>query len=310
MLNVTAEFYKGASPSLFWEMTVCQTLTGKGAAMAALSRPMAYGEILARFVTGKMGAPGPARVLEIGGGYGSLMEAFAEKIQPAEITMADISPRFLDMQKKALARFANVSFVLSDAGEFLSSCEGFFDLVIANENMGDMDTATDLDRDALLEMAVKGPPYAPDETGRAARLVSLYGLDLPEETPVTVNVGALELIEKLKGRARAAFLSEHSANAKAAPPYEFLVPVADGKPRAIKLAGHIEYSIDFDHAEKVARMSGFNVERLSMLEFLKVRTDEGARFMAAAQCAGMGNAEEIHEFLNHVKEYECMFLTA
>lgn len=311
MLNETKDFYQGSAPSLFWEMTVCQTLSDPlAAAMTALVEPMPYGAMLARFLAAKTGAQGTGKVLEIGGGYGTLMKAFAAKANPREIVMADISPKFLEIQKKSLEGLENVTFVLSGAHEFLSSARDCFDLVIANENMGDMDTLTGLARDALLKTVSKGPPFGSDETGRAARLLHLYGLPLPGEGEVTINAGALELVEGLKGKARAVFLSEHSANAKARPPYEFLVPLADGKPRAIKLAGHTEYTIDFDHVERTARLSGFNVERLSMPEFLGVRTDEGVRFMAAAQCTGLGNAEEIHEFLNHVKEYECLFLTA
>ena len=41
---------------------------------------------------------------------------------------------------------------------------------------------------------------------------------------------------------------------------------------------------------------------------LRVRSDDGARFMAGAECVGTERAETIHEFLHHVKEYECLLV--
>lgn len=309
-INNTDGFYAGDKPSLFWETTICRSLSDPDSAYGrTLEKPRRYGEILAGFLRCRIGGKPPGTVLEIGGGEGTLMEALAPRLAPASVVMVDISGRFSAMQKKRLEFMGNVEFTVSDALAWLDNTERSFDLVISNENVGDFQTVVFKNREVVGQLASAGVGKERDPALRAAEMVARYGLGLPEAGAAAVNLGALELVEKLKGRAAAAFISEHSACAKAAAPYDFLQPVADGRVRRIPLKDHDEYSIDFDHLEIVAKANGFSVERVWMPVFLGVRSDAGARFAAAAECVGNEEVEVMHEFLNHVKEYECAWLT-
>lgn len=308
-INNTEAYYKAEKPSLFWETTVCRSLSDPGSAYArALNVPRSYGNILADFLLPRLGGDNIGALLEIGGGEGTLMEILAQRLNPSTIRMVDISASFSALQRERLSGRRGVGFVVSDALAWLKNEPGHFDLVVSNENVGDFQTVVFYDSEVVKRLSGAGDAGNP--AVRAAALAGRYNLTLPEAGEVAVNIGALELVEALAGRARAVFLSEHSACAKSAPPYEFLQPVANGRPRRICLKDHDEFSINFDHVETVARACGFTVERVWMPEFLGVRSDAGARFAAAAECVGNEAVETLHEFLNHVKEYECVFLTA
>lgn len=303
-LNETSSFYTGDSPSLFWEMTVCQSLADPASSSAgALVNPLPYGALLGGYLSSRIDPETVRNLVEIGGGYGTLMAALHPFFNPDTLTMVDLSQRFSAIQAERLGGLASATFVNADVFGWLSEVKGDFDLVVANEFLGDLDTVV------LEERPRKGCEAVSPE-GRAARLIESYGLEVPSAGGFALNVGALELVENLSGRARHVFLSEHSCSVRCREPYDFLVPLADGLPRRIALKDHDEYSIDFNALERVARVNGFEVERVWMPELLGVRTDAGARFMALAECVGNDGAENIHEFLNHVKEYECALLTA
>lgn len=307
-INNTEDFYRGGNASLFWEATICRSLSDRSSSYSrALENPRTYGDILADFLSRRLIRKSVGPVLEIGGGEGTLMEALYPRISPESVTMVDISPRLSEMQKQRLSAFRRVTFAVSDALSWLANTAQRFDLVISNENVGDFQTVVFENGSVVQELASIGNESDPAQ--RAASLAVRYGLQLESTGAVAVNLGALELVEKLKGKTGAAFISEHSSRARAAPPYEFLAPVADGRVRRIPLKDHDEYTIDFDHMEIVAKACGFDVERIWMPVFLGVRSDAGARFAAAAECVGLGETEVVHEFLNHVKEYECMWLT-
>lgn len=305
-INETAQFYRGESPSLFYEMTVCQSLADLDSpALAALTERKVYGQLLAEFLQTHASLPKNPKILEVGGGYGTLMRSLARVLKPKEAAMFDISPAFLEKQQAALAGFTGFSFHLGDALEGLPATEGGWDLLLGNENLGDFPTITGLTHAELKSAANPSPLLQ-----RARRLIETYRLPVPEEGSFCLNAGALELVEKIAGRVKTAFFSEHSATVVHKPPYDFLKALADGTPRQIPLKDHSEYSIDFNHLELVALAHGFKVLRVPLVEILKVRCDEGARFMAGAECVGMERAEMIHEFMNHVKEYECALLTS
>lgn len=305
-INETVDFYKSDRASLFWETTICRSLSALTSPYAkALDEPRLYGDILADFILARLGGNSPRSVLEIGGGEGTLMECLLPALLPERLMMVDIAPRFSALQKERLKDFPAAEFAAADVFVWLAGNAERFELVVSNENIGDFTTVVFADFASVGESLAEDGP-----AGEAARLVRDFGLEGPADGEFAVNLGALKLVLALAGRAGAVFLSEHSANARSAPPYDFLMPLADGRVRRIPLKDHDEYSINFDHLEKVARASGFSVERVWMPAFLGVRSDEGARFMAGAECVGTQVAEVVHEFLHHVKEYECVFLTS
>ncbi len=309
----TEHFYRGGAPSLFWEMTVCQCLGRRGSPyQAALAEPAPYGALVARYLARVTGRRRWGSVVEIGGGYGTLMEAFLHEARPASVTMVDLSPRFLAEQQGALGGRAGCRFVEADAVEFLGRLAGAVDLVIANENLGDLPTVTGLRRDGVLRAAA-GALDPPDPlTAEVARVVRRYGLDL-SGAPETFafNLGAVELVEALAGRARVAFLVEHSSDVVLPEPYGFLpLEPGDGYPRRVALKDHDEYTIRFAVLEAVARALGFRVHRFHLAEAIGLRSDEGIRFMARTGATSSETAQVVHELCSHVAEYQGMILVA
>ncbi len=310
-LNRTEAFYRGEAPSLFWEMTVCQCLGRAGSPyQRALAEPAPYGALVARYLARVTGRRRWEAVVEIGGGYGTLMEAFLDEARPGAVTMVDLSPRFLAEQQRALAGRAGCRFVEADAVAFLERLNDPVDLVIANENLGDLPTATGLRRDRVLRAAAGASDPPGPLTARVAGVVRRYGLDL-SDAPETFafNLGAVGLLEALAGRARVAFLVEHSSDVVLPEPYGFLpLEPGHGYPRRVPLKDHDEYTIRFAVLEAVARRLGFRVHRFHLAEAIGLRSDEGIRFMARTGVTSSETAEVVHEFCGHVAEYQGMIL--
>jgi hypothetical protein len=295
-------------------MTICQCLARRDSPyQAALRTPAPYGELLAEFLVARVGLSPEWSAVEVGGGYGSLMSAFLGVVPLRDVTLVDLSPFFLEQQRRALAGHPGASFVRSDAVEYFRGRVQPVDLVISNENIGDLRTCVDVRRDGLFEELARGSARAEDSVVAAvAEKVARYDLDLSDAPErFAFNLGAVEYLEALAPSARAVFLSEHSAEAALPPPFDGFVspPRSDGYPRRVPLKGHDEYTIKFGHLEVVARRLGYRVERLHLMEFLDLRDDEGVRFMVRAPTIGNEVAEVIHEFYHHVAEYEAMVLT-
>lgn len=317
-INDPAPYYaQDPAPSLAWEMTVCQCLaTLESPYQAALRRPGRYGALVAQFLGDRAGLGGAEAVVEIGGGCGTLMAALLDAVPLRAVTMVDVSPVFLEEQRRALAGRVGVRFVRADAMDFLRSIDGPLDVVVSNENIGDLPTYTAVPRDQVLsrlETGVfrEGPPPG-DIVGHVAEKAARYGLDLscaPET--FAFNIGAIEYLEALAPRARAVWIAEHSCDAVVPAPYDDFVslPPSDGCPRRVPLRGHDEYTIKFEHLETVAGRLGYRAKRFHLMEFLDLRHDDAVRFMVRSANHLSELAEVIHEFYHHVAEYEAMLLT-
>ena len=80
-LNRTVAFYTAPDASLFWEMTVCQSLADPASpAMQALVEPAPYGTLLARWLVERGVLSSCKKALEVGGGHGSLMQALLAEV--------------------------------------------------------------------------------------------------------------------------------------------------------------------------------------------------------------------------------------
>lgn len=312
-LNDPGAYYAAdEQPSLAWEMTVCQSLArADSLCQRALRRPRRYGEALAEFLSDRIGLAPHWSVVEVGGGYGTLMAALLDRVPLGRVTMVDLSSFFLGEQRRALSGRDGVSFVHADALAFARGLGGEVDLVVSNENIGDLPTAIGLSRDDVLQ-AAEGADCAKPTVARVGDAVRRYGLDL-SGAPETFafNLGAVEYLEALAPAARAVFLSEHSAEAAVPPPFsEFVrLPPSDGYPRRVPLRGHDEYTIKFSHLEQVARRLGYEVLRLPLLEVLGLRDDREIRTMVGSPTTLSETAEVVHEFFHHVAEYEALLLT-
>lgn len=310
-VNDTSSFYAGGEdPSLLWELTVCQSLASVASAyQAALVRPAPYGALLARFLAPRVGlAPGWS-VLEIGGGYGTLMAAFLGEVSAREATLVDVSPYFGGEQRRALAGFSGCRFVTGDAAEVLAGLPGRVDLAVCNEVLGDLPTVTGISREELLAALADGS--AAGALGEVAEAVRRYGLDLSDAPEsFAFNLGAVKLLERLAPVARCVFLSEHGCDTVVPEPWgDFLVPTpGDGYPRRIPLKGHDEYSIRFGHLARVAEVLGYRVERLHLAQVVGLRSDDGIRSMARARTTATETAEVVAELCEHIADYQCLVL--
>ncbi len=308
-VNRTESFYRSDHPSLFWELTVCQSLARADTPFqAALERPAPYGVLVARYLARATGRRRWGRVVEVGGGYGSLMSGFLEEAEVEGVVMVDLSPRFLQEQRRALRGVERAVFVEADATAFFRALPDRVDLVIANENLGDFPTVRGLEPGAV-RAAVAGRAADP-LTLEVAERVRRYGLDLcGAPDPFAFNLGAVAFLEALAGKARVVFLAEHSADPVLPDRYRFLPqPAGHGFPRRIALKDHDEYTVRFDHLETVARHLGFAVHRFHLAELLGLRADEGIRSVVRSRGMGSETAEAVYELCEHVAEYQGMVL--
>ncbi len=297
-VNDPAAYYRGPEPpSLSWELTICQSLADPaGPYAAALRERLPYGALLARFLASRLPWP-PATVLELGGGYGTLMAAFLDRVPGCRATLVDVSPHFGALQRRALAGHPGCRFVEGDALAVLAGWREPADLVIVNEVVGDLPTVTGLDPRQLPETVA----------AKAAR----YGVDLSAAPAgFAFNLGAVELLERLAPVARAVFLSEHAADVAVPPPWhDLLVPTPGGGwPRRVALKGHDEYTIHFDHLAQVARALGYRVERFHLAELVGLRDDDGLKAMLRARTRATETAEMVVEFCDHLADYQGMVM--
>ncbi|MCD6291922.1 MAG: SAM-dependent methyltransferase [Deltaproteobacteria bacterium] len=321
-LNLTSDYYTGAHPSLLWEMTICQSLgDGTGAFAKALEKPAAYGNLIADYLGQSASWPRECgEIIEIGGGYGTLMAALLEVLKPQKITMVDISPLLLQKQQERLAQFS-ISFHCEDIFAWLPTLQRPVDLLILNEIIGDFPTITGLSKTAL-QTHLQKPPAELETTkspadltpqqllSEAARLIAAYNLELDDLPELfNLNYGALLFIERLaKTQVKRAFITEHGCDTIL--PYPFsLYPAIQPKnldlnPRRIQLKDHDEYNIRFDHLEKVAKALNFKVKRFHLMDLLKVRFDDEINYLLTSQRPTNEEQEILLEFLEHIAEYQ------
>jgi hypothetical protein len=309
-VNDTTPFYAGdGCPSLFWELTICQSLADPASPyQRALKRPAPYGRLLAGFLVRELGLSPTWSVVEVGGGYGSLMAALLDAVPLRGVTMVDLSPFFSGRQGEALGGRPGVRLVVADAVEYLCGLGESVDLVISNENIGDFPTVTGIRRDELMRTLAAGEGVGP--LGEVAAAVRRYGLDISDAPEVFhFNLGAVRFLEALAPVARRVFLSEHSCDPSLPDRYAFLpLPGGDGYPREIPLKGHSEYTIHFGHLSRVAEALGYRARRLHLAELVGLRTDSALLAMARVRTTASETAEMVHEFCEHVAEYQCLVL--
>lgn len=324
-LNLTSDYYTGAHPSLLWEMTICQSLgDGNGAFSRALERPLAYGALVAEYLHREMALPLQCdNIIEIGGGYGTLMTALLGVLKPQQVTMVDISPALLEKQKEHLKEHP-ISFQCQDIFSWLPTLKEPADLLILNEIIGDFPTITDLSKNILPKYQFENRaeldkiPLPSDLTNselvtEAARLIATYKLnldDLPER--FNLNYGALRFIETLaQTKVAKTFITEHGSDTIIPYPfslYPTIVPAAELNPRRIQLKDHDEYNIRFDHLEQVAKALNLKVKRFHLMDLLQLRFDDEINYLLTSQRPISEEQEVLLEFYEHVAEYQGILL--
>lgn len=300
-INSTRGFHRANPIDLLREFTICESLGSlKSPYIKAFSLKKAYGELLGDFLAG-MGLLEPySVVLEMGGGYGSLMHGLLASPHGRLIEkafMMDLSTMLLKKQRKRLEEFHDkVSFIKADIHE-LKGAKGRLDLIIINEVIGDLDTFTNLD-----------PYNLPEDV---SRLITNYGLEIPHQGTFNFNIGALRLLETICRLGVPAFISEHSCDPIIPGNMPYLtegLPL-DSFPREIPLYAHSEFTIRFSHLIKVARAFGRTIATGPLLDLLEIKEATALRFIFTSHACSTEKQEIILEFLDHVREYRWLVIT-
>ncbi len=252
---------------LMWEVTVCNSIEPETSPVRQiLAQNRTYGEQLSSYLFNFIPKKRCNNVMEVGGGYGYLMRDLLANSPGIKATMVDISPAMITRQRQTLASF-DVSYIQSDFFDIDPCLIQDQDLVVMNEIMGDFPTAWQITSD----MVTCGN-HDNESLYRIREYITQGIIELPEDEPFNLNIGAMEALDKLCScHVPYIFLSEHSCEATVndhMANYIKLEP--SGNPKEIKLIGHSEYTIRFSLLETIARSFGYKVVRGNYTDFIKV----------------------------------------
>ncbi|MBN1881311.1 MAG: methyltransferase [Deltaproteobacteria bacterium] len=320
-LNDTTAYHRGDQASLGWEQTISESLKDTSSPyMTALKNRYAYSDVIVELLESKGVLKQGARILEVGGGYGSLARGILERRGDVSVTLLDISPSFQERQREALSSFGDrVEFILADIFDVLEKAHGrrglggAFDIVVANEIVGDFPALLDVDRDLLMT-------YLEDDDSRekvrgdrrtlmdeAVDYISSLDLlldDIPEK--INLPIGAVRFVREVFRLAPVLFLAEHSSDYDIPEAYRglFREERPHRWPREVLLFGHTEVAVAFRHLKRAIQNEGGNVIGGSLMELLNVRNDDGIRGILLSGSIATETHELLCEFINHVKEYQ------
>ncbi|MBN2398431.1 MAG: hypothetical protein JXI32_08615 [Deltaproteobacteria bacterium] len=298
-LNMTGDYYRNHPVDLLTEYTICESLSYTHSPyMAALERPRSYGALVGEKLRECGLLHRGCRLCEIGGGRGSLMAGLLEEQGNLidHVLMVDLSLSFLKQQRKRLEPWKErVGFLNTDIGGFLPPLTGQY-RVILNEVAGDLDTWADIDSRDL-------PPPA-------AILIERYRLAIPRTGFFHFNIGAILLVEELCRRGIPAFITEHACDCLIPRGMEYLSRglQPDGYPREIRLKGHSEFTIRFDHLIAVARWWGRDVQTGPLIDLVGIGPTPKMRFIFTAGACATDEQEHILELLDHIREYRWLII--
>lgn len=269
-----------------------------------LSSPYSFGHHLHMFLNKFMNFDGINRVLEIGGGMGYLMRDFLTLNPQMKSKMIDISPYLLDRQKETLRSFT-VDFELADILDIPSERLSDSDLVIMNENLGDLPTLV-----AGRENDDDSAQNSDDVLEKIEYFNKKYNLSLGLNGNEPINIGAVEIVEKLcLAGIKYIYLSEHSCDAtvpeEMKPYLSFPTP---GFPEMISLKGHKEFTVKFSYLLKISEMLHYGTKRGSFADFLPLNFSDKVK-TALRLAAPLNDEQEIiRQFVYDLYKYEYLIL--
>ena len=305
-ISSTSDYYIHGIDTLGWELTVCNALyPANSPCRRILKRNDSYGNLLYDYL-GRFLPMGEIRsVIEIGGGYGYLMRDFLTKSPSLKVTMLEISP-FLSKKQRETLEDHTATYIVED---FLDTGIGMLsgkDMAVLNENLGDFPTLVNI-RKGILRGSFHGME---EHTEQLRRLFDTYGFEEPQTEPFTVNMGAIEAVERLcLAGIPYIFVGEHSCEARVPDRYRGVVRVSsDGNPEKIALRGHDEYTIKFSHLEKVARSFHYRTIRGPFADFLEIDFNDRIRNIMSSPFAVSDEHEIIRQFVEDLYQYEYLIL--
>lgn len=302
ILSTTSDYHIHDLNSLGWELTVCNALHSPSSpARLALKTNQSFGYLLYEYLKEILPLHSVRRVLEIGGGTGNLMHDFLLLNNELRPTMIDISPYLLKRQKEQLSSF-DVDFMELDILDADLALLSGFDLVIMNENLGDLPTLI-------------AHPSAGSHNSDAAKYLERvqyfaekYILSVTANE--NINIGAMEVLEKLcLSSIKFMYLSEHSCEAAVPENLKNLVDIAPtGNPEKIALRGHCEYTIKFSHLQKIAQMFNYRTIRGPFADFLKLNFNDKVRTALKLTAPHSDEQEILRQFVYDLFKYEYLVL--
>ena len=303
LLNTTEDYHINKLTSLGWELTVCNALYPKSSPCRnVLQFQDSFGIHLYNFLNKLIPLQEVHNVLEVGGGMGYLMHDFL-RINPAiSATMLDISPYLLEKQKETLSEF-DVRFchknILKIAGDDLAC----FDLVILNENLGDLPTLI-----AHKDKYTPADKECKQQLQRVDYFRNKYALSLLEEE--NINIGAMEVVYKFcSAKVKYIYLSDHSCEASIPATIKpYLNLTSTNNPEKIMLKGHDEYTIKFSHLEKIAAFYNYKVVRGQFADFLHPNFTDKVKTALRLETPFTSEQEIIRHFIYDLYKYEYMVL--
>ncbi|PKN10416.1 MAG: hypothetical protein CVU72_01255 [Deltaproteobacteria bacterium HGW-Deltaproteobacteria-7] len=304
-INSTADYHQHDLNSLGWELTVCNSLEPLDSpCRQALLSPCSFGQHLYNFLKEIIPVDRIHTLLEIGGGMGYLMRDFLALNPRLRAKMIDISPYLLTKQKETLHSF-DVDFELADILTVSSKALSGFDLVIMNENLGDMPTL----------VAEQGRKNNSDQNNpavleRLEYFKNKYNLPLGLNENEHINIGAIEIVEKLCfAGIKYIYLSEHSCEAVAPEEMKpYLLFQSSGSPEMISLKGHKEFTIKFSYLQKIADVLNYQTRRGSFADFLPLNLNDKVKTALRLITPFSDEQEIIKQFVHDLYKYEYLIL--
>lgn len=305
LINSTAEYHQHDLKSLGWELTVCNALEPVDSpCRKILLTPDSFGRLLHSFLKTIIPFDEVGSVLEIGGGIGYLMRDFISLNSRLRAKMIDISPYLLVKQKETL-HSSNVDFELADILSVPSNNLSVFDLVIMNENLGDLPTL----------VAVQGKQTGEDQDSdpilqKLEHFRNKYDLPLGINEKEHVNIGAMETVEKLcQAGIKYIYLSEHSCEAAVPDAMKdslsFKTP---GIPEMISLKGHHEFTVKFSYLQKIADVLKYKTRRGHFADFLPLNLNDKVKTALRLTTPFNDEQEIIRQFVYDLYKYEYLIL--
>ncbi len=253
---------------------------------------LTYGRLLAKRLR-RLGwwNPKPRVVVEVGGGLGYVSRELAGDFLPFErsgvtYTFLDLTRPFLPSQLRLSREAGWRSVGTQGNAERLPFKDASVDLVIDNENLADM-TPVQLSKDELLS-GRSAEPLHQEALDWIKRLRLPLDADLPDS--VIFNLGPLrflhELWRVLKPGGHAVLI-------------EF--GIEQGWPEPVKLPGHTEYEVQYQHMRHAAKWLGFGEDYCALPQFMAIKPDTkvlctGAAYTIQRYCKLQGKSFAVRAY--------------
>ncbi len=302
-LNTTDSYHISDLNSLGWELTICNALDpGNSPCRNILQIDASFGVHLYRFLEKIISLKKVKRIMEVGGGLGYLMRDFLDLNTQFKATMLDISPYLIKKQQENLQGL-KVNFCQKDILKMDSRAFAAYDLIILNENLGDLPTLV-----AYTGKARNFEEIAASYLKKKTYFSKKY--EMAFAATENINIGAMILLENIcRAGVEYVYCGEHSCESCAP---EYLKSYVDikpsGIPEKIPLKGHDEYTIKFSYLQKIAERFHYKVRRGPMADFLPLKINSKVLTALRLVTAFTSEQEIIRQFVYDLYKYEYMIL--